>query len=389
VSLDPQYQEMSKLALLAMKKSNSFKFSQDSQHNINHDQHTIEKGTDDSNYPKEGVNNEKLIETRSRTIPESGVAMTSKIKKQQSNLLEGLFKSTVADSCTQSTQVELHSGSKSENTDESIPTSNNKRDKKNVETLFANVGRGIIALNLIVDSNTNSSTSDSKDSPETRFEKYSRMKKNMVPEGAITQRMLADGFTAQEIEQYFRPASAKFDKYEQMKKILPEAAVMHKMRIDGISDEEISSFFKVASSVPARSEEVGLPPGIKPKANIKPSKPLKSFFWDKIGTAELKNTIWVNVSEVDLNNHQMGELEKLFINTTSIKHSTEEAKTAVATKTIIKSNVQKFVSIVDAKLSRTVEIILSRLKRQPSEIANWIVEVCSFVILIYFSCLHS
>jgi hypothetical protein len=93
-------------------------------------------------------------------------------------------------------------------------------------------------------------------SVDPKYEKYVKMKK-MLPEGAVRQKMLQDGFPETEIEAFFngpptpsvQPAAAaatmdpKYDKYVKMKKMLPEGAVRQKMMQEGISGPEIDAFF--------------------------------------------------------------------------------------------------------------------------------------------------
>ena len=95
---------------------------------------------------------------------------------------------------------------------------------------------------------------------DERFLKYEKMKK-MIPEGAIRQKMSLEGFTQQEIDNFFSvktdekqivvtttevpPISTpiideKYKKYVDMaKRMIPEGAIRQSMLKDGFSKEEI------------------------------------------------------------------------------------------------------------------------------------------------------
>jgi hypothetical protein len=103
--------------------------------------------------------------------------------------------------------------------------------------------------------------------PDPRFDKYEKMKK-MLPEGAVRQKMQLDGFTAQEMDDFFAgkipmvpstgpapteagaAASAgpipdpRYEKFEKMKKMLPEGAVRQKMQLEGFTPQEIDAFME-------------------------------------------------------------------------------------------------------------------------------------------------
>jgi hypothetical protein len=104
--------------------------------------------------------------------------------------------------------------------------------------------------------------------PDPRFDKYEKMKK-MLPEGAVRQKMQLDGFTAQEMDDFFAgkipmvpssgssaPAEAgaassaepipdpRYEKFEKMKKMLPEGAVRQKMQLEGFTPQEIDAFME-------------------------------------------------------------------------------------------------------------------------------------------------
>jgi hypothetical protein len=76
--------------------------------------------------------------------------------------------------------------------------------------------------------------------------KYRKMQKMGLPEGAIRQKMMKDGLSDADQEQFFNPAPQGPDmsKYEKMQKMhLPEGAIRNKMTKDGLSAAEQEAFF--------------------------------------------------------------------------------------------------------------------------------------------------
>jgi hypothetical protein len=112
---------------------------------------------------------------------------------------------------------------------------------------------------------------------DAKFEKFRKMQKMSLPEGAIRQKMMTEGIPAAEIDQFFSgpvPASGpaasaptaaagedpKFEKFRKMQKMsLPEGAIRQKMTTEGIATAEIDQFFSgpvpSAAAAPAASEQ--------------------------------------------------------------------------------------------------------------------------------------
>jgi hypothetical protein len=121
---------------------------------------------------------------------------------------------------------------------------------------------------------------------DSKYEKYLKMKK-MLPEGAVRQKMTVDGFSPQEIDKLMggelellmqtavstSPPQAvvtldpRYEKYTKMRKMLPEGAVRQKMTADGFTPDEIDKFFldPGTAAVPAPSEAVAEPAPLDPK----------------------------------------------------------------------------------------------------------------------------
>mmetsp|Transcript_15034 Transcript_15034/g.22222 ORF Transcript_15034/g.22222 Transcript_15034/m.22222 type:complete len:151 (-) Transcript_15034:600-1052(-) len=86
------------------------------------------------------------------------------------------------------------------------------------------------------------------------YTKYRKMKK-MLPEGAVRQKMMVDGFTSEEIENFMSgvdvvtpsvPVAEPVDtlaQYLKMKQLLFEEAVRQKMIAEGVVAAQIDAFF--------------------------------------------------------------------------------------------------------------------------------------------------
>jgi ubiquinone/menaquinone biosynthesis C-methylase UbiE len=109
-----------------------------------------------------------------------------------------------------------------------------------------------------------------------RYEKFSKMQKMHLPDGAIRQKMTSEGFSDAEIEGFFAgnliagpssasessvPApsgttdSAKYDKFSKMQKMhLPDGAIRQKMTQEGLSESDIENFFNGAFTAPSSGD---------------------------------------------------------------------------------------------------------------------------------------
>lgn len=111
-----------------------------------------------------------------------------------------------------------------------------------------------------------------------RYAKYDKMRK-MLPEGAVRQKMQVDGFTAEEIDAFLAgapiatapapvapaaPADDRYAKFEKMKRMLPEGAVRQKMMVEGFSEAEIDAFMAGAPIAAAAAAAPPAPPVAAP-----------------------------------------------------------------------------------------------------------------------------
>lgn len=105
---------------------------------------------------------------------------------------------------------------------------------------------------------------------DPKFSKYAKMKKMGIPDGAVRQKMLQEGVSGSDIDQFFGINSNKekekekeeenkeemkkkkallrgedrFKKYIKMEKMgIPEGAIRHKMMIENIPEGDINLFF--------------------------------------------------------------------------------------------------------------------------------------------------
>ena len=136
--------------------------------------------------------------------------------------------------------------------------------------------------------------------PDERYEKYVKMKK-MLPEGAVRQKMMADGFSDAEIDSFMAngppmvggaaaPAASasasvpdeRYEKYVKMKKMLPEGAVRQKMMADGFSDAEIDSFMANGPPMVGGAVAVGGAARPPPPPKLSPAEAIKFAKYEKM-----------------------------------------------------------------------------------------------------------
>lgn len=117
-------------------------------------------------------------------------------------------------------------------------------------------------------SSTGTLLSSQQQRSDPRYAVYIKMK-SMIPEGAVRQKMEADGFTISEINKFFGTNNdqicsamstsiqssstndnisiieqTRYAKYSKMKEMkIPDSAVKQKMMTDGFSSDEINQFF--------------------------------------------------------------------------------------------------------------------------------------------------
>jgi hypothetical protein len=257
-------------------------------------------------------------------------------------------------------------------------------------------------------------------SRDPKFEKYEKMKK-MLPEGAVRQKMSLEGISEAEIDDFFNgtlnpplssasaPPSAapdpRFEKYEKMRKMLPEGAVRQKMTAEGFSNDEIDRFFSAALSAststaflpvpasplgsavnavkavnairtPPKPVEEEPPEGMTAKPKIKPVNKLRGLFWNKIKTIEIKETIWFKLNEYSLTEEEKKQLEEYFSNKAPTSTSSDASLSSPKGKGGDASI--KLLSVLDGKRTQNILILLGKLKKSPEDVMKMIVDLdCS------------
>jgi len=268
---------------------------------------------------------------------------------------------------------------------------------------------------------------------DPRFEKFEKMKK-MLPEGAVRQKMAIEGFSQTEIDDFMAgkvptvagaaPAAAavpsKFEKFEKMKKMLPEGAVRQKMAMEGITQGEIDDFFagkisESSSSSPAAVGGAGADPkaalkaglagalalkgkggpgGVKVEAKTPAAPPrvpkysvkCKNIYWNKIPETDVKNTIWKDIKQFELNAQIKKEIEEWFAAKAAASAAAKDLATvttvALAASKLHHSTKPKLVSLVDSKRTQNILIALGKIRRPPDEIAKIILELDPAVLTL-------
>lgn len=248
---------------------------------------------------------------------------------------------------------------------------------------------------------------------DPRFEKFEKMKKSGIPEGAIRQKMSLDGLSPSDIDNFFSaavaspspsssslssspPSSAppllsniKFAKYEKMMKMLPEGAVRQKMMTDEISPAEIDTFFANmqsgglaggAPTSPVKKKEdtdSNLPPAgmqVKPKLKHAEDVKLKGIFWTKLKSDEVVGTVWHRAEDINLTIEEEKKLENWFGAKPSA--DSKSASAAASSSSPLSAILPvKNVSLFDGKRTQNVSIALGRLRMTPQQIVKLITDL--------------
>lgn len=228
---------------------------------------------------------------------------------------------------------------------------------------------------------------------DPRFEKYEKMKK-MLPEGAVRQKMQTDGFSADEIESFMsgKPMIAvaaassgpsaddlRFAKYEKMKKMLPEGAVRQKMVADGFTESDINKFFNASGAVAAFSKPVAkapaveLPPeGMQAKKAVKPLGKMKGFFWVKLKSSEVPGTIWHKMNEFEIPENDKKELIEWFGTVTKVEQPASRSNSPV------KDRKPQLISLLDGKRTQNWLIFMGKVRMGPEDLIKLVIDVSHF-----------
>eukprot|EP01038_Epipyxis_sp_PR26KG_P007971 gene7971-10811_t len=182
----------------------------------------------------------------------------------------------------------------------------------------------------------------------------------------------------------------KFSKYDKMKKILPEGALRQKMKADGISDNDINQYFDPNSTTTNITGTTGTtivtgtklpPPDIPPegmlmKPKIKPNIKLKGFFWTKLKTSEINpNVVWYNLPEHNLTSFDQKEIEEWFttVTTTSSQNNNNNKSNNVIKQGGVTAI--KLFSVLDSQRTQNILIFMGKIRMDSNQIMNLIIEL--------------
>ena len=115
-----------------------------------------------------------------------------------------------------------------------------------------------------------------------------------------------------------------------------------------------------------KKKEPELPPGMKPKPNIKPSKKMRALHWQMIAPKEIKNTIWDGLDETGIKIDVPG-FESLFQQKAVAK---KDDKRSSSKSTAKEEKKNEEIHLVDGKRSYNVDIGLNRFKLTHQQIKD-------------------
>jgi len=187
------------------------------------------------------------------------------------------------------------------------------------------------------------------------------------------------------------PAEAiKFAKYEKMLKMLPEGAVRQKMTADGFAEADIDKFFaaKNAASTTTGAKKkasgpaapvVELPPeGMKPKPKLTAPAgvKLKGLFWSKLKNSQVvPGTVWHQMVEPKLPEEEIARLAELFGTKLATTAEKEAADKLAKEKAAKKQNKAQLVSCLDAQRTQNIMIIMGKLRLSAEQILKLVIDL--------------
>ena len=217
-----------------------------------------------------------------------------------------------------------------------------------------------------------------------KFEKFLKMKLSM-PEIAIRQKMVLQGFSSVEIEAFFKPDQQdpanstvrNFEKYDRMKATMPVAAVRQRMIQDKIPLHDIDSYFGQENNY--AHDENNVSSGLPKKKFLAPSKKVKGLFWTKISPKDIPGSIWhKNVPDFTLTATDRENLESWFGvvgNASGMDPMSPANPGARSSKAVEKV---RAVSLLDSKRTQNVLIALGKLRHSPSQLVNILLQVQNY-----------
>lgn len=208
---------------------------------------------------------------------------------------------------------------------------------------------------------------------DEKFKKYKKMLQMHIPPGAVEQKMRNDGLSEVDVDRFFGRASSdagptasesdpRFAKYFKMRKMhIPDGAIVQKMTADGLSAAEMASFFGGGKA----GSRLG-------KTQKRKPRPFRTIFWEKLTSPNvLKRSLWVKpaskfVEKASLKKHFGRDMQKKKKGGAAKNSSSSSSNSAPA---ITMAN------ILTSDRVHTISIVISQVKCSPSELTRSLIRM--------------
>ena len=233
---------------------------------------------------------------------------------------------------------------------------------------------------------------------DPKYDKYAKMKKMKMPEGAIRQAMMRDKVDPEPFFKHYEnlssgggaspPAPAlpvvpppkpaldpKYAKYEKMKKCrMPEGAIRQAIMRDGLDPEPFFAHFASPAPIQHAASAPSIPtpkkeppkPVVPAKKEVDPGCKMRGLFWTKIQPTKLAGTLWPELSD-----------EGVSLDVTKLKAQFAAALPKKAAKKTKKaaSKGRESVKLIDPKRRQNVGIGLAKFRSKNDAIKKAILKV--------------
>jgi hypothetical protein len=218
---------------------------------------------------------------------------------------------------------------------------------------------------------------------DPRFEKFFKMKK-MLPEGAVRQKMMAEGFSDSEIDDFFAgkigmiaapagaPAVGGGDGGAAAAAAAAEEDARRQEEVKRARERKARED-KAAKEAEAKrlAELEKMPPeGFVAKPKITPNSKMKNIFWTKLKRAQVPTTIWKEVEEKSLKMAYTNLIDELLGDKKAEAKVEEEVPEENK-----KKEKAKAVSLLDGKKTQNISIFLSKYRLSPEQAAKLVIEL--------------
>ena len=254
---------------------------------------------------------------------------------------------------------------------------------------------------------------------DKKYDKYLRMKKAGLPEGAILNAMQRDSVDPAPFLASYGPdqnsestassqakstSDPKYEKYVKMRKAgLPEGAILNAMKRDNVDP----SGFNFTSDVAAETTSFKTPQAsrklsksnspvdkpkqssLPPKPKVTPQVPMRGLFWSKLEDEKIKGSFWEEVDEASLD-IKPSLLETMFcqkpvltqltpekVEANSVTEPVTRKERAVSTVKSLKKfqSSTATVELLDPKRQQNLGIAFARYKLTPAEFKEAVVSL--------------